>query len=83
MIEKNNQKTLCIMKSASLSTIYEYLIQPILRNDSGIDAEYLTNLSLKLIAFSSRQREWSLISKLFKNINDEFCIKDPKLTQNI
>lgn len=83
MIEKNNQKTLCIMKSASLSTIYEYLIQPILRNDSGIDAEYLTNLSLKLIAFSSRKREWALISKLFKNINDEFCIKDPKLTQNI
>jgi len=40
--------------------LYKNLMTPILKNDSGIDAEYLTNLSLSLLSFSSRKYNWPL-----------------------
>ena len=63
--------------------LYQYLMTPILKNDSGIDAEYLTNLSLSLLSFSSRKRNWPVVSSILKNLNDEFTIIDKKLSQNI
>ena len=41
--------------------LYKNLITPVLKKDSGIDAEYLTNLSLSLLSFSSRNYNLSLI----------------------
>jgi len=41
--------------------LYKNLMTPILKNDSGIDAEYLTNLSLSLLSFSSRKYNWPLV----------------------
>ena len=63
--------------------LYKNLMTPILKNDSGIDAEYLTNLSLSLLSFSSRKQNWPVISLILKNINKEFSIVDKRLTQNI
>ena len=54
--------------------LYKNLMTPILKNDSGIDAEYLTNLSLSLLSFSSRKRNWPLVSSILKNLNEEFTI---------
>jgi len=67
----------------SISNIYEKVISPILENDQGVDAEYLTNLSLNILKFSSNKREWPIIKNIFKNINNELCIKSEKLSQNI
>ena len=63
--------------------LYKNLIKPVLKKDTGIDAEYLTNLSLSLLSFSSRKQNWPLISSILKNINKEFCIVDQRLSQNI
>ena len=66
-----------------LKNLYKNLITPILKKDSGIDAEYLTNLSLSLLSFSSRNYNWPLVSSILKNLNEEFSIVDKKLSQNI
>ena len=63
--------------------LYKYLITPILKKDSGIDAEYLTNLSLSLLSFSSRKYNWPIVSSILKNLNAEFSIVDKRLNQNI
>ena len=63
--------------------LYKNLITPILKKDSGIDAEYLTNLSLSLLSFSSRKYNWPLVSSILKNLNEEFSIVDKRLTQKI
>ena len=63
--------------------LYKNLVTPILKKDSGIDAEYLTNLSLNLLSFSSRKYNWPLVSHILKNLNEEFSITDQRLTQNI
>ena len=63
--------------------IYKNLITPILQKDSGIDAEYLTNLSLSLLTFSSKNKNWPLISRILKNLNQEFCVVDQRLHQKI
>ncbi len=68
---------------SSISSIYEKLIKPILKNDGGIDPEYLTNLSLKLLAFCSHQKECILIEKLLEEIRGECCVQDQKLSQEI
>ena len=83
MNQTNIRLSFMTKKTGPISRIYENLFHPILRNDSGLDAEYLTNISLNLIAFSSRNREWPLIAKLYENIQEEFCIKDSRLTQQI
>ena len=44
--------------------LYKNLVTPILKKDSGIDAEYLTNLSLNLLSFSSRKYNWPLVLSL-------------------
>ena len=49
--------------------LYKNLVTPILKKDSGIDAEYLTNLSLNLLSFSSRKYNWPLVSHILKNLN--------------
>ncbi len=67
----------------SIESIYENFYKPILKNDSGIDPEYLTNLSLNLLAFCSDKKEWPLISQLIKSLNNDFCVKDNKLSQYI
>ena len=67
----------------SITNIYERLIKPILKEDKGIDAEFLTNLSLKLLAFCSSQKEWGFISNYLEEIRKELCITDKKLTQEI
>ena len=46
--------------------IYKNLVTPILKKDTGIDAEYLTNFSLSLLTFSSNRRNWPLISRIIK-----------------
>ncbi len=63
--------------------LYKNLITPVLKKDTGIDAEYLTNFSLGLLSFTSRKRNWPLISSILNNLNEEFCIVDPRLSQNI
>ena len=63
--------------------LYKNLMTPILKKDSGIDAEYLTNLSLSLLSFSSRKHNWPIISSILKNLNEEFSIIDKRLSQNI
>ena len=63
--------------------LYKNLITPVLKRDSGIDAEYLTNLSLSLLSFSSRKYNWPLVSSILKNLNEEFSIIDKRLSQNI
>ena len=67
----------------SISNIYEKIISPVLENDQGVDAEYLTNLSLNILKFSSSKREWPIMKNIFKNISNELCIKSEKLSQNI
>jgi len=63
--------------------LYKNLMTPILKKDSGIDAEYLTNLSLSLLSFSSRKHNWPVVSPILKNLNEEFSIIDKRLSQNI
>ena len=66
-----------------LKNLYKNLITPVLKKDSGIDAEYLTNLSLSLLSFSSRKYNWPIVSSILKNLNEEFSVVDKRLTQNI
>ena len=67
----------------SITNIYERLIKPILKEDKGIDAECLTNLSLKFLGFCSSQKDWGLISNYLEDLRKELCIKDKKLYQTI
>ena len=67
----------------SFSSIYETLIIPMLERDGGIDAEYLTNLSLNFLSFSSERRQMPIVKNVFANIHKEFCIENDKLNQNI
>ena len=52
--------------------LYKNLMTPILKKDSGIDAEYLTNLSLNLLSFSSRKYNWPLVSHILKILMKNF-----------
>ena len=72
-----------IKQRGIFNQLYKNLITPVLKEDSGIDAEYLTNVSLSLLSFSSNNRNWSLISKLLKILNEEFCVIDSRLNQRI
>ena len=65
------------------NNIYKNLVTPILKKDDGIDAEYLTNFSLSLLTFCSNNRNWPLISRIIENLNQEFCVDDNRLHQNI
>ncbi len=65
------------------NNIYKNLVNPILKKDTGIDAEYLTNFSLSLLTFSSNNRNWPLISRIIKSLNQEFCVVDKRLHQKI
>ena len=65
------------------NNIYKNLVTPILKKDTGIDAEYLTNFSLSLLTFSSNNRNWPLFSRIIKKLNQEFCVVDKRLHQNI
>ncbi len=67
----------------SITNIYERLIKPILKEDKGIDAECLTNLSLKFLGFCSSKKDWGLISNYLEDLRKELCIKDKKLYQTI
>ena len=58
-------------------------MSPILKKDSGIDAEYLTNLSISLLSFSSRNYNWPVVSSIIKSLNEEFSRVDKRLNQNI
>jgi len=70
-------------KKRGFKNLYKNLITPVLKKDSGIDAEYLTNLSLSLLSFSSRKYNWPIVSSILKNLNEEFSVVDKRLTQNI
>ena len=72
-----------IRQRGLFNNIYKNLITPVLKKDTGIDAEYLTNLSLNFLNFSSSKRNWPLFSTIIKNLNDEFCVVDKRLNQNI
>ena len=72
-----------IYQKGIFNNIYENLVTPILKKDDGIDAEYLTNLSLSLLTFSSKNRNWPLISRIIKSLNQEFCVVDKRLHQKI
>jgi len=50
--------------------LYKNLVTPILKKDSGIDAEYLTNLSLNLLSFSSRKYNWPLVDVTRKSVEE-------------
>ena len=63
--------------------LYKNLITPVLKKDGGIDAERLTNFSLGLLSFSSRRQNWPLIDSVLKNLNEEFCVADQRLFQDI
>ncbi len=72
-----------IDQKGMFNNIYKNLVTPILKKDVGIDAEYLTNLSLSLLSFSSKNRNWPLISRIIKSLNQEFCVVDKRLHQKI
>ncbi len=72
-----------INQKGVFNNIYKHLVNPILKKDTGIDAEYLTNFSLGLLNFSSINRNWPLISRVIKNLNKEFCVVDKRLHQKI
>ena len=72
-----------IEQKGMFNKIYKNLVSPILKKDRGIDAEYLTNLSLSLLTFSSNNRNWPLFSRIIKKLNQEFCVVDKRLHQNI
>ena len=72
-----------IKQKRLINNIYKNLITPVLKYDSGIDAEYLTNISLNLLSFVSKKRNWPLLANLIKNLNEEFCVTDSRLNQNI
>ena len=63
--------------------LYKNLITPVLKKDDGIDAEFLTNFSLRLLSLSSRKRNWPFISSILNDLNEEFCVVDQRLSQNI
>ena len=67
----------------SFAKIYESIFNPILKNDKGIDAESLTNLSLNILSFCSDRKDWPLISNFLEIIKDDLCIKDERLSQQI
>ena len=67
----------------SISNIYERLIKPILKEDKGVDAEFLTNISLKLLAFCSNHKESGFISNYLGELRQELCTTDKKLIQEI
>ena len=64
------------LQKGVFKNLYKNLMTPILKKDSGIDAEYLTNLSLGLLSFSSRKHNWPVVSSILKNLNKEFYIVD-------
>jgi len=70
-------------KALKFSSLYEKVIQPVLKNDQGIDAEYLTNSSLNLLGLASKARNLPIFSNIMKNIHEEFCIEDDRLNQKI
>ena len=72
-----------IDQKGMFNNIYKNLVTPILKKDTGIDAEYLTNFSLSLLTFSSKNRNWPLISRIIKSLNQEFCVVDKRLHQKI
>ncbi len=72
-----------IDQNGIFNNIYKNLVTPILKKDIGIDAEYLTNFSLSLLTFSSNNRNWPLISRIIKSLNQEFCVVDKRLHQKI
>ena len=72
-----------IKQSGIFNKVYESFVTPVLKKDTGIDAEYLTNLSLSLLTFSSNKRNWPFISTIIKNLNKEFCVVDERLNQTI
>ena len=72
-----------IDQKGMFNNIYKNLVTPILKKDDGIDAEYLTNFSLSLLTFSSKNRNWPLISRIIKSLNQEFCVVDKRLHQKI
>ncbi len=72
-----------VSQKGIFNNIYKNLVTPILKQDTGIDAEYLTNLSLTLLTFSSNNKNWPLIAKIIKNLNQEFCVVDERLHQKI
>ena len=72
-----------IDQKGMFNNIYKNLVTPILKKDTGIDAEYLTNFSLSLLTFSSNNRNWPLISRVIKSLNQEFCVVDKRLHQKI
>ena len=72
-----------IDQKGMFNNIYKNLVTPILKKDTGIDAEYLTNFSLSLLTFSSNNRNWPLISRVIKSLNQEFCVFDKRLHQKI
>ena len=72
-----------IDQKGMFNNIYKNLVTPILKKDDGIDAEYLTNFSLSLLTFSSKNRNWPLISRIIKSLNLEFCVVDKRLHQKI
>ncbi len=67
----------------SIEDIYNNLYKPILKKDSGIDPEYLTNFSLSLLGFCSDKQNWPLIKNVIDSLKKEFCIEDKKLNKNI
>tara|TARA_Y100001970_G_scaffold294330_1_gene450675 strand:+ start:1876 stop:3045 length:1170 start_codon:yes stop_codon:yes gene_type:complete len=67
----------------SIERIYENLYKPILKKDTGIDPEYLTNCSLNILSLCADKKEWPIISNIMRSIHNEFCIEDKKLNQNI
>ena len=67
----------------SFNKLYESLIKPVLKSDQSIDAESLTNISLKILGFSAAKKEFPIISQLINKLTKEFYIENKKLSQNI
>lgn len=67
----------------SFNKLYESFIKPVLKSDQSIDAESLTNISLKVLGFSAAKKELPIISQLIHKLTKEFNIENKKLSQNI
>ena len=67
----------------STGALYRKFMNPILSKDEGIDAEILSQISLKIIENISLYRNLPGLSSILNKISMELQVKDSKLEQNI
>ncbi len=67
----------------SSESLYQFLFQPILSKDNGIDPEDLTKISLTALQQLSLYRTWPGISQLLSQLEKELRYEDYRLEQKL